>query len=252
MATLEVQQIQFEQALANLLDEYGITVNPNPPNQVVISDPRLAIIQLAKVKLDEVIPEGEGVQFKLEDDVNISDPLNIMCNALMNEAAKRVLMSCPIHYLDPVKSESTGGIANSDDNKIGYIVLQDNFLRFVALKMADWKREVTHVIRPEFEPQLYAEQQNKYTRGKTAKPKAAFSHRYTGNSQGKVIEYYSVNGSHTIDYLLYIPETLAENVQSNLVDALTWELAGMVLQVTERTDLAKAAFEQTQLCFKNL
>ena len=255
MATLSTQQIQFEQALIALLESLGIDGSGDGGGFGgfgTISDARLAIILLAKVKLDEILPNVEGLQFTVEGSVNVSDPLNIMCNALMDEAAKRVLMNCPTHYLDPVKSNITTGTADSDDNKIGTIPLPANFLRFISLKMADWYRSVpASQIISQSHP-LYNLQVNKYTRGGTVKPVAVLAHREVGGSQVRVIEYYSVSSSHAIDYLYYIQETVAENVQSNLIDALTWVIAGMVLQITERVDLAKVAFEQEQLCYQNL
>ena len=69
---------------------------------------------------------------------------------------------------------------------------------------------------------------------------------------GRFIEYYSVNTSHNIDWLYYVPETEAEDVQANLHHALSWGAAGMILQIIERVDLAKVAFEQEQACYKNL
>ena len=65
----------------------------------------------------------------------------------------------------------------------------------------------------------------------------------------KVLEYYSVNTSHDIEWLFYVQETSAQDVQTNLIDALTWMAAGMVLQITERVDLAKVAFEQEQASY---
>lgn len=215
-----------------------------------ILDSRLSLINYAKVKLDEVIPEGEGVKFSEESSPNISDPLNIMINSLLDEAAKRVLLNAPIHVLDPVKSAETTGTQIANDNDVGYIKLADNFLRLVSLKMNDWNREVTQAITTA--DRRYSVQRNKYTRGRTQKPVAVFMTKTIGGEQKRVIEYYSVDGSHAIEYLYYIQETKAEDVQSNLVDALTWVVAGMVLQIIEREDLAKLAFAQEQLCYENL
>lgn len=255
MAELSVERISWEAALANLLALYEIEGGTGG----TILPTRLTLINLTKAKLDEVIPEGEGLQFAVEGDINISDPLNLLINAILNEAGKRVQMNCPVNYLDPVKSNATA-TPETYDNNIGYIVLPDNFMRFISLKMADWKKPVNQVLDTESEE--YAMQFNPYVRGGVAKPKIAMAHREAYTNEGdppteafrqkKVIEYFSINYSHTIDYLYYIQETEAENVQTNLRDALTWVAAGMVLQITERVDLAKVAFEQEQMCYKNL
>ena len=245
MADLSTERISFEQALKNLLDTYGVG-----PGSGTILPERLTLINYVKAKLDEIVPEGEGVQFAVEGDVNISDPLNLLINAILDEAAKRVLLNAPLHVLDPVKSATTSGTADPADSKIGYIQLADNFVRLVSLKMAEWKREVTNAI--DASDKRYRVQRNKYTRGGLCKPVAVFSFRTIESVNKRVLEYYSVDSSHTIEWLYYIQETSAQNIQSNLVDALTWVAAGMILQITERVDLAKVAFEQEQLSYQNL
>jgi hypothetical protein len=245
MANLSNERISFELALANLLALYEIEGGSG-----TILATRLTLINYVKVKLDEIIPEGEGVQFSVEGDSNISDPLNIMVNSILNEAAKRVLLNAPIHVLDPVKSATAAGTQDAVDNKIGCIPLASNFLRLVSLKMADWTREVTSAISAN--DKRYSLQKNKYTRGGVTKPVVVFSFRTISSEQKRVLEYYSVDDSHNIDWLYYIQETEAEDLQSNLVDALTWMAAGMILQITERADLAKIAFEQEQMCYQNL
>lgn len=247
MSLLTQNRIEFEQALAALLAQYG---DGSGTGTGTILESRLSLINYAKVKLDEIIPEGEGVQFSVEGDINISDPLNIMLNSLLDEAAKRVLMNCPLNYLEPVVSNITTGTPEAADNKIGYVILPDNFLRLVSFKMAEWSRAVSTTLK--VTDKKYATQRNKYTRGKTQKPQVALSHRTSSGDSKRVLEYYSVDESHSIDWFYYIQETKAEDVQQNLVDALTWVVAGMVLQITERVDLAKVAFEQEQACYHNL
>jgi hypothetical protein len=245
MATLSEERISFEQALANLLETYGV----GPGSGTIIPD-RLTLINYVKAKLDEIIPEGEGVQFSVEGDINISDPLNLIINAILDEAAKRVLLDAPLHVLDPVKSATASGTADTGDDKIGYIPLADNFVRLVSLKMTEWKREVTQAINAG--DKRYRVQRNKYTRGGLCKPVAVFSFRTIEDEHKRVLEYYSVDSAHTIEWLYYIQETSAQDMQLNLIDALTWVAAGMVLQITERVDLAKVAFEQEQLSYQNL
>ena len=250
MAELSVERVSFEQALANLLTLYGVEYSGGGAVVPIIPE-RLSLINYVKAKLDEIIPEGEGVQFAVEGDVNVSDPLNLLINAILDEATKRVLLNAPIHLLDPVKSDTAEGTPETSDTNIGYIVLADNFLRFVSLKMAEWERPVMYAMK-QTEPE-YAVQKNKWVRGGIAKPKAAFATRTITSgettAQKRVLEYYSVVSSHVIDWLYYIQETSAQNLQSNLVDSLTWMAAGMILQITERTDLARVAFEQEAACY---
>ena len=245
MADLSTERVSFESALAALLAGYEVGSGSG-----TILDSRLTLINYAKVKLDEIIPEGEGVQFNVDGDINISDPLNLMLNSLLDESARRVQLNCPIEFLDPVKSSESAGVANATDSLIGYVPLADNFVRLVSFKMSEWKRPVSIALKST-DP-AYKKQTNKYTRGGINKPVAAFSHRTISATQKRVLEYFSIVSSHAIDWLYYIQETAAEDLQDNLVDALTWNIAGTVLEITERPDLAKLAFEQELLSYKNL
>jgi len=357
MASISSERISFDQALANLLATYGV----GSGSGTILSE-RLTLINYVKAKLDEIIPEGEGVQFSVEDDINISDPLNLLINAILDEAAKRVLLNAPLHIIEPVDASSqpvvpedgaralvkidmtnekadityiakeagvdgdnitvthvdpsgnnqplevtvvdtdisvslatdeTGVITSTAEEvkaavdadpeasalvtvkvegdgsgvvnakietsltggidgilETGYIELPLNFLRLIALKMEDWEREVSYAITT-YHPH-YKLQRNKYLRGKTVKPVAVYNYRTIGGFLIRVIEYYSINENHTLEKMLYVPETSAQDIQSNLVDALTWVAAGMILQITERVDLAKVAFEQEQLSYRNL
>jgi hypothetical protein len=258
MANLSTERVSFEQALANLLELYGVGSEGTGGGSVPIIPERLSLINYVKIKLDEIVPEGEGVQFAVDGDVNISDPLNLLINAILDEAAKRVLLNAPLHLLDPVKSATAEGTPEEYDTKIGYIVLPDNYLRLASLKMKEWIRPVVFALKPT-DPE-YLIQQNKHVRGGIAKPKAAYAHRTievtaegeTTLVQKRVLEYYSVINSHVISWLYYIQETSAQNLQLNLRDSLTWMAAGMILQITERVDLAKAAFEQEQASYNRL
>lgn len=248
MADLSTERVSFEQALANLLSLYGVDLGGGSGSGTILAE-RLSLINYVKAKLDEIVPEGEGVQFSVDGDINISDPLNLLINAILDEAAKRTLLNAPAHIVDPVLSDQITGSPETD-TKIGYIVLPANFLRFISLKMAEWERPATYAIK-QSDPE-YAIQKNRFVRGGIAKPKAAFSTRTIGGEIKRVLEYYSVVSSHVIEWLYYVQETSAQDIQSNLVDALTWVAAGMILQITERTDLAKAAFEQEQASYNRL
>lgn len=249
MADLSTERVSYQEALEALLDLYSVD---SGSSESTVSTSRLSIINSVKAKIDEIVPEGEGVQFTSEDEDNISDPYTLLINSVLNEAATHVLLSAPLNVIDSVKSDETAGIEDSDDSKIGVIKLPDNYLRFVALKMSDWKIPVSRLIVPEVDTELYAMQQNEFVRGGTARPMAAISNRFIDDEWARVIEYYSVDSSHAIDYLLYVQETEAEDIQSNLTPALTWNAAGMILQITEQSSLAQNAFAQEQLYYEKL
>ena len=240
MADLVTERQQFEAALRTLLANFSGGGSGEIPAA------RLTLTDMVKAKLDEIIP-GTGISFSLDAENDISDPYSLLINSLLDESAKRVLQSAPIYILTPKLNYI---ISTPVDDNTGYIALPPDFLRIASLKMEEWKREVTDFITPA--DGRYKLQHNKYTRGGVAKPVAVLTYKQVNGETGKVVEYYSVNSSHTVEHLYYIPETLAEDLQSNLTDALTWTCAGMILQVTERVDLAKFAFEQASVCYQNL
>lgn len=243
MADLTSERVEFESRLEDYLSGF------DSGGTTTILESRLTLINYVKSKIDEIIPEGEGVVFHTESSPNISDPYNLLINSILDEAAKRTLMSAPIHVIEPTDASSQTPVQEGTD-KIGYIPLPDNFLRLIALKMTDWEREVNIAITT-YDP-LYKLQRNKYVRGGIAKPVAAYNWKMISDSPERVIEYYSVDENHTIEKFLYVPETVAEEVQSNLTDALTWFCAAMILNIIGMSEAAKIADEQAVLTYNNM
>ena len=245
MADLTSERVEFEARLEDYLSGYVASGSGS-----TIDSSRLTIINYVKAKIDEIIPEGEGVQFNVEAEPNVSDPYNLLINSILDEAAKRTLMSAPIHVIEPTDASSQTVTADAGGDKIGYIELPDNFLRLISLKMTDWEREVNEAITT-YHPG-YKMQRNKYVRGGVSKPVAVYAWRKIGAVQKRVIEYYSVDTNHTIESFFYVPETVAEEVQSNLLDALTWFCASMILNIVGMENAAKIAEEQAVLTYNNM
>lgn len=117
----------------------------------------------------------------------------------------------------------------------GYIHLPLNFLKLVYFKMTEWFRPVTEAITVT-DPK-YILQQNEHTRGGLAKPIIAIR----SDNYYKVLEYYSTTHP-SIEKALYIGTDLAENVQADLIETLTWMISSNVFQVLEKhkeSELAK-------------
>lgn len=247
MGTLVDQRYDFESALATLLAEYESGTSGT------ILATRLTIINMVKVKLDELIPEGEGVQFSLETTPNISNPLDLFINSLLDECTKNTLMLAPIHVLsgtpETVTPTAYSSVTTHNDYGTGWFPLPTGYLRLVSFKMTDWERPV--IIPISTASKLYLKQKNKYLRGGLSKPVAAITWRNNSGAGQKIMEYFS-SYVHTVDHFICVSDTLAENLQSDLTDALTWITAAKILQITERPDLAAKAMEQVALCFKNM
>lgn len=245
MAGLDPERTTFEDVLEAYIEQF----TSGGSGSGTIPADRLSIINAVKAKIDELIPEGEGVTitFTSEAEPNLSNPLDIFINVVMDEVAKELLLMAPLHVLVPKTDTPTPVQILSDDlGKTGYIALPSDFIRLQSFQMSEWERPVTVPIIT-LDP-LYVLQKNKYVRGGVSKPVAVLS--WVGTT--KVLEYYSVRTAHTLAHFRYIPETLPENVQDNLFDALTWLIAEKVLNITSQTDLAKIAYEKTYLCFKDM
>lgn len=243
------ERVQYEAALAEILAGLG------GGSVGDISPERMALVNYTKVKLDELIPGGEGVVFSLSSDPNITNPTDLLVNSQMDEATKDVCLSAPLTVLVPAAFDGTA-VPFSSGDKTGYIELPASFLRLSSFKMTDWKTDVTIPITPQ-DPK-YKKQKYSATRGGTNKPVAVLNWKNIGTptpTPKRILEYYSVSSNNTIDKLLYIPEMNAEyfiSINPNLLDALAWQCASKVMQITGMTDAAKLAQERVSQAYNNL
>jgi hypothetical protein len=243
MADLSTEKLSYQNSLIALLESLDTDSGSS-----TLSPVELTLVNLVKIKLDELVPEGEGVVYDLEKEPNISDPLNLYISGLLDESAKNVLQTAPKHLCPVTKSTETA-IENSD-GETGYVKCDTDYLRLFSFKMDEWERPVDDPITPE--NPLYKIQFNSYVRGGTAKPVVAISQKYITDAVYKVLEYFSVSSSHVIDWFLYIAETAATDLDDSLYEPLTWICAGKVLQNLGEMEKAAKAWEQAQLSYTNL
>lgn len=256
MSILSVNRAEYESRLYDILQglEGGFTDGN-------ISSLRLSVINLVKVKLDELVPEGEGVVYSLSTAPNKTNPIDLFINSHLDESAKDISLSAPLSAIYPIAITGSG-TAGPNSAKYGYIELPTNFLRLSSLKMTDWKREVCEVTPTT--SREYKKQSSIYTRSGSAKPRIAITWKPVTVNQTtsikQVIEYYSVDTAHTIEKLLYIPSTATTDYDMddwitnnpNLIDSLAWMCAGKIMQITGQMDAFKYALEQVKLSFQNL
>jgi hypothetical protein len=158
-----------------------------------IAAPRLALIALTKVKIDEAMKQSEGVQFNLEGSDN-SNIIDLYLNAIMDEAGKHVLQTAPLHILVPDDGGTLTCVPIPDTNGLtGYVVLPDNYLRYVSFKMPDWLQEVDMPLLPN-DPK-YKLQKYIATRGGIAKPVVALNSRTIINTPVKQVDWVTFQGT---------------------------------------------------------
>ena len=244
MTVLSTQEGHFRDALLNLANALAVIEGGGD-----IAAPRLQLISDVKVKIDEMMPEGEGSQFSVIDDENNTDILDLYINSRLDPAAKTLMQIVPVHLVDGANSNKSP-VPNAD-TITGYVILDSDFLRLIAFKMVGWERDVTVLFKPG-EPGY--NKQYTVLRGGKVKPACNLTQKVINNTTTKVIEYFSLasTDTHTIEKFIYVAEVAAEDVQANLWDALGWICASEILQITGRQDESKLALERTQMCFKNL
>lgn len=247
--SLPEERVQYEAALKALFESLSGGIGGG-----TITDPtRISAINYIKAKLDELVPQGEGITFSLSSEPNVSNPLDLLISAHLEEGVKDVSLSAPLSVLYPVALAGSGTpLTNA---KTGYIVLPASFLRLSSFKMSDWEREA--VITTPDTP-LGKKQGNKWRMGGPSKPVAILDWKSIGSTSPEmkmVLKYYSIDTSHVIDKLFYIPERTAEaflTVNPNLMDALAWTVAGKIMQITGMKEESKMAQERVLLSYQNL
>lgn len=135
-----------------------------------IAIPRLTMIFSVKVKIDELMAQSEGIQFSLSNTDN-SNVIDLYINSLLDETAKHIHQTAPIHVIVPTDGGTISPVANADNS--GYLYLPSDYLRFVTFKMQGWLQDVTEPItvdNPKYKNQKYS-----VTRGGIAKPIVALN-----------------------------------------------------------------------------
>lgn len=158
-----------------------------------ISTPRLSLIALTRVKIDEAMFQNEGIQFNLAGSDN-SNVIDLYINAIMDESAKHILQTAPKHIITP----TDGGLLTcipvpNSSGLTGYVILPDDYLRFIAFKMPDWLQEVDEPIlttNPKYKLQKYAA-----TRGGIAKPIAVLSSKIKTDTPVKQVDSITFAGT---------------------------------------------------------
>lgn len=198
---------------------------------------RIALVNKVKTLLDEISPADAMIV-----DVGVEDnnPIDQIIESLLDESAIELLLKAPFYRLD-IATLDADPIANEHDKTTGYITLPDDFLRLVYFRMSDWLRPVTELAMQG--DALSLRQYNKHIRGGVARPVGVLSK----NREGMIVEYYSTNAQqHQVADFQYIKRVCAEQIPTQLVDALCWICAGKSLVVMGRADAAKTAYDNAQ------
>ena len=129
-------------------------------------------------RIDEVIPAGENVggQTAIESPIEtIEEELDFSVHYVLRTAKLQLLFPAVKSDKKHFHGTSVNDVDTRviiDSNKKITIVCPEDFLRFVACKMASWKRELKAVIGQN-DPKYRFQEGNKYTSGSIDKPEGA-------------------------------------------------------------------------------
>ncbi len=177
---------QFYQTLLAILESSGSGTGIGD-----ISAPRLSLIGETLVKIDELMPQAEGIQFNLTGADN-SNVIQLYVNSLMDEAAKHLLQIVPIHRLNATDGSAIA-TQHTAGSEVGFIYLPTDYLRFVSFKITGWLQEVTAPITT-LDPK-YILQKYRASRGGIAKPIVAINSATKTNAPVAQIDQVALVGS---------------------------------------------------------
>ena len=155
--------------------------------------------------------------------------LNDIIKSKIVEAVKRIHSEAPPHLLD-------GGYNFGDavywmEKESGWVLLPEDFMRFVVFEMDDWARPVFHATNTD--DAEYEKQHSRFKgiRGTAQRPVCFVSIR----PEGRVLEFYSCNSTEAmVSRAVYLPypkvdEYGAIEICQRCYDAVVYTTAALVL-----------------------
>jgi len=155
--------------------------------------------------------------------------LNDIIKSKIIEAVKRVHSSAPPYLLDG--GHNFGDEVYWQKCESGWVLLPEDFMRFVVFQMSDWERAVFYPISVD-DPE-YKKQSSRFKgiRGTTQRPVCAISIR----PEGRVLEFYSCKSEDaTVSRAVYLPYPQIDKygaieICQRCYDAVVYTIAALVL-----------------------
>lgn len=154
--------------------------------------------------------------------------LNDIIKSKIVEAVKRVHSSAPPCLLDG--GHNFGDEVYWQKCESGWVLLPEDFMRFVVFQMSDWERAVFYPINVD-DPE-YGKQSSRFKgiRGTTQRPVCAISIR----PEGRVLEFYSCKSQDaTVSRAVYLPYPKIDKygaieICQRCYDAVVYTIAALV------------------------
>jgi len=189
---------------------------------------RQGLINLVKIKLDELTPTGVALPF---DDY---------IGPMLDESAIELLEKGPIHLLAPTVLVILG-ILYAEEK--AFIPVPTDFIRLHEIKFPLWKKSVYKAIS--IENPDYKIQENEYLVGGYGRPSVTIkSTSTTGVAFNKYLVCSKVLPSATPLPATYIKKAKPEDLPDLLTESITWLCASKILHIGGKGNEAKLAYEQ--------
>lgn len=166
----------------------------------------------------------------------------------MVEAARSVLRKAPMAVILDAAQDGSASTVSSQD-AYALVECPEDFLRFLSLQLAAWKRPVYELTDPRTD--LYRLQFNSRSASDTYNPVVVLTPNSTGATGKQALQAFPGGDSPTIASFEYVGTTAPENMPDELLDAMLWETAGRALQA-QKEDGAGAAYELAQQAVNTL
>lgn len=174
--------------------------------------------------MDEYAPTGVALPFD-----NYISPL-------LDESARDLLARGPLRLITSTSIPLTSTAFANDKS---YIPVPSDYIRLYEIKYPLWKKSVRMAISTE--NPLYQVQENEYIKGGYGRPGVA-EVIYSGT---KHFECSKVLNGVNPTAATYVKTDVAENLNDQLADALTWLTTSKILGVMGYNDKASLALEQS-------
>lgn len=198
----------------------------------------MAVYQLERIARDVRIALDENMTSDALAEIGDVDTLSLdeIIRSKICEAVKRVHSEAPSHLLDG--GHNFGDAVYWMDKECGWVLLPEDFMRFVVFEMDDWERPVYFPISTD-DPE-YALQSSRFKgiRGTSQRPVCVVSIR----PEGRVLEFYSCKSRDAlVSRAVYLPYPKVDcsggiEICRRCYDAVVYTTASLVLTTFGDTD----------------
>lgn len=200
------------------------------------------VLEAVRVALDENMVSKPLTDLGDIDTLSLND----IIRSKIVEAVRQVHASAPSYLLDG--GYHLDSVQWNSDNRSGWILLPEDFMRLIVFQMSDWNRPVYYAINEDDEQYALQSSRFKGIKGTPQKPVCVIGIR----TEGRVMEFYSSkSNSATILRGLYMPYPIIESddngeyiyICERCFDAVKYAIASLAVTAYGQGDKASLLTE---------